>query len=158
MITNDFDAIVIGSGAGGAPIAQRLTLAGKSVLILEKGPLLQPQYLSEDGLSDFKRDELFATGPEKRIGIEGVANRGKAYFSSHVEPDLNDEPHIYREKDNLDYATLEGYTAQVIGGGTQLYGAVHLRFTTTDFRLQSFNDGRTDLRDDPDGEIGRAHV
>ena len=63
MITNDFDAIVIGSGAGGAPIAQRLTLAGKSVLILEKGPLLQPQYLSEDGLSDFKRDELFATGP-----------------------------------------------------------------------------------------------
>ena len=155
MITNDFDAVVIGSGAGGAPIAQRLTMAGKSVLILEKGPLLQPQYLSDDGLSDFKRDELFATGQEKRIGIEGVANRGQAYFSSHAEPDLNDEPHIYREKDNLDYATLEGYTAQLVGGGTQLYGAVHLRFTTTDFRLQSFNDDRTDLRADPDGQVRR---
>lgn len=155
MITNNFDAIVIGSGAGGAPIAQRLTLAGKSVLVLEKGPLLQPQYLSENGLSDFKRDELYATGSEKRIGINDVANRGQAYFSSHVEPDLNDEPHIYREKDNLDYATLEGYTAQVVGGGTQLYGAVHLRFTPTDFRLKSFNDHRTDIRADPDGEVRR---
>jgi choline dehydrogenase-like flavoprotein len=155
MIANDFDAIVIGSGAGGAPIAQRLTLAGKSVLVLDKGPLLQPQYLSENGLSDFKRDELFATGPEKRIGIPNVANRGQAYFSSHVEPDLNDEPHIYREKDNLDYATLEGYTAQVVGGGTQLYGAVHLRFTPTDLRLKSFNDNRSDLRADPDGDVRR---
>ena len=155
MITNDFDAIVIGSGAGGAPIAQRLTLAGKSVLVLEKGPLLQPQYLSDDGLSDFKRDELFATGPEKRIGIEGMANLGEAYFSSHVEPDLNDEPHAYQGADGRDYATLEGYTSQVVGGGTQLYGAVHLRFTETDFRLKSFNVDRTDLREDPNGDVRR---
>jgi choline dehydrogenase-like flavoprotein len=155
MIANNFDAIVIGSGAGGAPIAQRLTSAGKSVLVIEKGPLLQPQYLSANGLSDFKRDELFATGPEKRIGISGVANQGQGYFSSHVEPDLNDEPHIYQEGDGRDYATLEGYTAQVIGGGTQLYGAVHLRFTPTDLRLGSFNQGRTDLRADPNGDVRR---
>ena len=155
MIPNDFDAIVIGSGAGGAPIAQHLTLAGKSVLVLEKGPLFQPQYLSDDGLSDFKRDELLATGPEKRIGIEGMANLGQAYFSSHVEPDLNDEPHVYQGEDGRDYATLEGYTSQVIGGGTQLYGAVHLRFTEIDFRLKSFNDDRSDLREDSNGDVRR---
>jgi len=150
-----FDAVIIGSGAGGAPIAQTLTQAGKSVLILEKGPLLRTQLQTPKGLSDFKRDELFATGPEKRITLTGVANQGAAYYSSHVEPDLNDEPHVYRERDGQDRATIEGYTAQVVGGGTQLYGGVSLRFSATDFRLKSFNDGRADLRNDPNGDVQR---
>lgn len=33
-----YDYIVIGSGAGGIPIADRLSEAGHSVLLLEKGP------------------------------------------------------------------------------------------------------------------------
>jgi choline dehydrogenase-like flavoprotein len=147
-----FDAIIIGSGAGGAPIAHTLVNQGKSVLILEKGPLLKPQYQNASGLSDFKRDELFATGPEKKINLP-VANRGASFYSSHVEPDLNDEPHVYRERDGSDRATIEGYTAQVVGGGTQLYGGVSLRFSPVDLRLKSFNEGRNDLRNDPNGEI-----
>ena len=39
-----FAAVIIGSGAGGAPIAHTLVRAGRSVLVLEKGPLLRPQY------------------------------------------------------------------------------------------------------------------
>lgn len=152
---NDFDVIIIGSGAGGAPIAHRLAKAGKSVLILEKGPLFLPQYQSDNGLSDFKRDELFATGSEKKIRLPEMDNNGQSYYSSHVEPDLNDEPHIYRSENGRDKATLEGYTAQVVGGGTQLYGAVHLRFSKLDFKLKTFNEGRTDLRNDPNGDVQR---
>lgn len=152
---SDFDVIIIGSGAGGAPIANRIAKKGKSVLILEKGPLFRPQYQTKDGLSDFKRDELFSTGTEKRLQISQVANNNGEYYSSHVEPDINDEPHIYREKDGSDRATIEGYTAQVVGGGTQLYGAVHLRFTAVDLKLQSFNAGRTDIKADPNGDIER---
>lgn len=147
--------MIIGSGAGGAPLAQTLVDAGHDVLMLEKGPLLRTQQQSPDGLSDFKRDELFATGAEKRLTVPGMANIGEAYFSSHVEPDLNDEPHVYRDTDGSDRATIEGYTAQVVGGGTQLYGGVSLRFTPDDLRLLSFNAGRTDLRDDPNGEVER---
>jgi choline dehydrogenase-like flavoprotein len=150
-----FDIVIIGSGAGGAPIAYTLAKAGKSVLVLEKGPLLRTQYQSPDGLSDFKRDELLATGPEKIIRIPGVVNNGGSYYSSHVEPDLNDEPHIYHTVSGQDCATIEGYTAQVVGGGTQLYGGVSLRYTPLDLRLKSFNEGRSDLRDDPNGDVKR---
>ena len=152
---DQFDAIIIGSGAGGAPIAHILTKAGKSVLVLEKGPLFQPQYQKTNGRSDFKREELISDGPEKRVQIP-VSNIGQSYYSSHVEPDLNDEPHIYRDTDNSDKATIEGYTAQVVGGGTQLYGGVSFRFSPLDFKLGSFNAGRTDIKADPNGEVVRA--
>lgn len=150
-----FDVVIIGSGAGGAPIANILAKAGKSVLVLDKGPLLRPQYQDPTGLSGFKRDEMFSTGPEKIIHVPGVANDGDSYYSSHVEPDVNDEPHVYRDANGQDRATIEGYTAQVVGGGTQLYGGVSLRFTATDMALATFNAGRTDLKDDPNGDVER---
>jgi len=151
----EVEVLVIGSGAGGAPLANTLVKAGHQVLMLEKGPLLRTQQQAPDGLSDYKRDELFATGAEKRLTVPGMANIGASFYSSHVEPDLNDEPHVYRNSDGRDYATIEGYTAQVVGGGTQLYGGVSLRFTPDDLRLQTFNAGRTDLRNDPNGEVQR---
>jgi choline dehydrogenase-like flavoprotein len=151
----DFDVVIIGSGGGGAPIAHTLARAGKSVLVLEKGPLLRPQYQTPNGLSEFKRDEMFSTGPAKRLQVAGLANTGATYYSSHVEPDLNDEPHVYRDQAGADRGTVEGYTAQVVGGGTQLYGGVSLRFTPADFRLASFNRGRSDLQQDPNGDVPR---
>ena len=76
MSNTSFDVVIIGSGAGGAPIARELARAGKSVLVLEKGPLLRPQYLSPDRLSDFKRDELFATGAERLAAPRASKNQG----------------------------------------------------------------------------------
>jgi choline dehydrogenase-like flavoprotein len=155
-IQSHFDIVIIGSGAGGAPIAHELARRGKTVLVLEKGPLFRTQGQTPDGVSDFKRDELYADGAEKRVTAPGVTNPLAAFFSSHVEPDINDEPHIYRDGDNGDKATIEGYTAQVVGGGTQIYGGVSFRFTPRDLTLKSFNAGRTDLAaTDPNGDIER---
>lgn len=152
----DFDVVIIGSGAGGAPVAYELARAGFQVLVLEKGPLLRPQGDPAGTPSDFKRDELFATGPEKRLTVN-LANRGQGIFCSHIEPDLNDEPHVYRERTTngeVDKATIEGYTAQAVGGGTQLYGGVSLRFTELDLKLADFNAGRS-IQADPAGEVER---
>lgn len=152
-----FDVVIIGSGAGGAPIAYTAARAGKSVLVIDKGPFFRPQADDPMGLSDYKRDELISDGPEKKLTFPGLANSGASFFTSHVEPDLNDEPHIYRNSDGKDYATIEGYTCQCIGGGTQHYGGVSLRYSELDFQLKSFNDDRKDLQadftDDVKGEL-----
>jgi len=157
MVSQDelFDAVVIGSGAGGAPIVHTLVNKGKSVLLLEKGPLFRPQADDPMGLSDYKRDELISDGPEKKLTVPGLANTGASFYTSHVEPDLNDEPHIYRNNDSSDYATIEGYTCQCVGGGTQHYGGVSLRFSKLDFQLKTFNDARTDIQADLTSDVKR---
>jgi choline dehydrogenase-like flavoprotein len=152
---DQFDLVIVGSGAGGSPIANILAKAGKSVLVLEKGPLFRPQHQAPNGRSDFKRDELISDGPEKRVQLPFVTNNGASYYSSHFEPDLNDEPHVYRDKDGKDEATIEGYTAQVVGGGTTHYGGISLRFSPLDLTLRSFNENRNDIKEDPDGDIKR---
>ena len=155
MARDQFDAVIIGSGAGGAPIAYELARAGKSVLMLEKGPLFRAQEERGAGrLSDFKRDEMFNAGPERIITTPGMTNTNASFFTSHVEPDLNDEPHVFTNADKPQdgsKVTIEGYTAQVVGGGTQLYGAVSLRFAERDFKLKSANAGRQ-LKGDPNGD------
>ena len=67
----DFDIVIIGSGAGGAPIAYEMAKAGKSVLVLEKGPLIRPQYQCANQRSSFRRDELISDGLEKRLTLSG---------------------------------------------------------------------------------------
>ena len=83
MARDQFDAVIIGSGAGGAPIAYELARAGQSVLVLEKGPLFRTQDERGAGrLSDFKRDEMFNAGPERIITTPGMTNTNASFFTS----------------------------------------------------------------------------
>jgi cellobiose dehydrogenase (acceptor) len=62
-----YDYIVIGSGAGGIPVADRLSEAGHSVLLLEKGPrssgrwngTMKPTWLEGTNLTRFDVPGLF---------------------------------------------------------------------------------------------------
>ena len=93
---DSFDVVIVGSGAGGSPIANHLAQKGKSVLVIEKGPLLRPHYQAARQAQRLPaRRDLFI-GRREDPAHPGVANSGVSYYSSHVEPDLNDEPHVYR--------------------------------------------------------------
>ena len=47
-MSNPYDAIVIGTGAGGGTLALHLAQAGKNILILERGPFMPQEKLNWD--------------------------------------------------------------------------------------------------------------
>lgn len=115
MSTEAWDAIVIGSGAGGAPLALVLSQAGLRVLVLEKGPrYAAAQYL---------HDELLA---EDDAGM--------------FVPRLADDPHVLvRQQDGQprrDLTTL-GWIACCVGGGTVHMGGTCYRAHPDDFQLRT---------------------
>ena len=115
----EFDVCVIGSGAGGGPVAHTLALAGHSVLVLEKGPWLKE--------GDFFKDEL-------------ACCRRKVYT-----PELKDEQHVIEDR-NADGAwegtpTSESgwdfWNGNLVGGSSNLMSGFFHRLKPVDFRQLS---------------------
>lgn len=107
-----WDAVIVGSGAGGGPLALTFAQAGLRVLVLEKGPRM-----SRD---DYRPDEV------------DVALRGS--FS----PDLEQDPHtIVTRKTTRALRTRMGWIASCVGGGTVHMGSFLYRFLPDDFQMRS---------------------
>lgn len=104
------DVLVIGSGAGGGPLALTLSRAGLKVLVLEKGP--------DYGRELYKRDEVT------------IVRR------SFFVPSLDDEPHVLVENGKA-RRTAIGWIANCVGGGTVHMGGYFYRFHPDDFRMRS---------------------
>ncbi len=116
---NDFDVCVIGSGAGGAPVAYALANAGYSVLVLEKGPWFKRE--------DFSKDEL------------ACCRR------SHYTPNLRDEQHVIEDPDgqggwHTESTSVSGrdfWNGSMVGGSSNLMSGFFHRMKPMDFRLLS---------------------
>ena len=107
------DVLIIGSGAGGGPLACTLAEEGFRIVVLEKGPRHSPR-------DDYVHDEL------------AVALRG--FFVPSVE----EEPHILvRPEDPQPRPTNLGWIATCLGGGTVHMGGFLYRFHPDDFRMRS---------------------
>lgn len=105
------DAIVIGSGAGGAMVALGLARAGRSVLVLERGRALTR--------ADFAADEAHADVRRFR-------------------PDPAAHPHTFRRTAAERAVRSDaGWTAACLGGATVIYGGVSLRARAVDFGLRA---------------------
>jgi len=114
-----YDVCIVGSGAGGSPIAYELSNAGYNVVVLEKGK----NYTE----SDFSKDELAVSRREK------------------FTPLLKDEKHIIydREKDGsvkrYDGAEYSWsfWNGSMVGGSSNLMSGYFHRMKPDDFRLLS---------------------
>jgi len=118
-MSSDYDAVIIGSGAGAGPVAFELSRAGHSVLILEKGP-----WLTE---SDFFKDELACC-------IEDA-----------YTPALSQEQHVLEQSDGeggwqAEPTSESGWSfwnGNLVGGSSNLMSAYFYRLKPVDFRLRS---------------------
>ncbi|MGB6019755.1 MAG: FAD-dependent oxidoreductase, partial [Sulfurimonadaceae bacterium] len=113
------DICIIGSGAGGAPVAYTLAQAGFKVIVLEKGPLYNE--------NDFKKDEI------------AVARR------SLYTPKLQDEQHVIETFDEDGEVVRETgeesgwnfWNGSMVGGSSNLMSGYFHRMKPNDFRLKS---------------------
>lgn len=118
-MSHDFEVCVIGSGAGGGPVALRLAQAGRSVLVLEKGPWFTEK--------DFFKDEL-------------ACCRRSVYT-----PKLKDEQHVIEDRnragDWVGTPTSESgpdfWNGNCVGGSTNFMSGFFYRLKPVDFRLLS---------------------
>ncbi len=123
---SQFDALIIGSGAGGSAVAYKLTQAGWKVLILEAGINPFPGLDRVDGRGGipwplFSNDEL-------KMSIRGF-----------VRQDPVVEPRTFRQTE-ADTATANAdvnVLTRNVGGAAVISGVGYPRFTAVDFRLAS---------------------
>lgn len=110
-----YDVLIIGSGAGGGPVAWTLARAGLSCLVLEKGP--------RHGRADFIHDEI------------AVCRRD--FFADALAAD----PHTLAgdAPDAPGAATALGWIARCVGGGTVHMAGYVYRLHPEDFRMASLH-------------------
>lgn len=112
MALSPVDVCIIGSGAGGAPMALELARAGFSVVVLEKG--------AHHKREDFVHDEIL--------------NSRRNFFM----PLPWDEPHLLRRGPAGKYErTNSAWTANCVGGGTVHMSGYFYRLKPIDFRQRS---------------------
>jgi choline dehydrogenase-like flavoprotein len=117
-LADRYDAIVIGSGAGGGAAAQVLAESGRSVLVVELGGYPATESLTHDHLRN---------------------PRSVAGLPAYTDPDSQGRPRI-SVVDGVRSQVLPpdggwGNNAFTVGGGTRVYGAQAWRFVPRDFRM-----------------------
>ena len=128
-----YDICIIGSGAAGGTAAKVLTEAGLSVVMLEAGPPVHPE-------TDFK----------EHVWPYELDHRG-AGIGAKVRGELNDEfmaPNGAWIIDGEPYTSAPGsnfhwFRSRVVGGRTNHWGRIALRFAPRDFKARS-TDGMGD--------------
>ncbi len=117
-MNKDFDVCVIGSGAGGGPVAYELALAGYNVVVLEKG-----KWYKEE---DFYKDEMTCC------------------MHDVYTPDLKDELHVVETEKGDGWkvqTTAESgwnlWNGSLVGGSSNFMSGFFHRLKPVDFKLKS---------------------
>ena len=131
-----YDVCIIGSGAAGGTAAKILTEGGLNVVMLEAGPPVVPA-------RDYK----------EHMWPYDLAHRGEGVGGKHRDgiESVNDEflaPNGFWNIEGEPYTTAPGSTfywfrSRIVGGRTNHWGRIALRFAPVDFKARS-HDGMGD--------------
>lgn len=127
-----YDVCIIGSGAAGGTAAKILTEGGLSVVMLEAGPPLNPE-------KDFKEHVWPYDLPHRGAGIGGKQSED---FGEFLAPngswDITGEPYTVATGSRFRW-----FRSRIVGGRTNHWGRIALRFAPVDFKSRS-TDGMGD--------------
>ena len=122
--SKQYDAVIVGSGAGGGMAAYVLANAGLKVLLLEAGPYFDPKIHSS---------QLKFSYESPRRGAATKERAGGDFDAAYGGWDIDGEP--YTRKDNTEF---DWFRSRMLGGRTNHWGRISLRFGPKDFQP---NDG-----------------
>ncbi len=120
----EFDVCIVGSGAGGSPVALALSEAGYEVLVLEKGPWFTEKDFYKDELACcYKRAYKSDLKEEKHVveSIDGKDKDGKPRWTADSS-----------EEDGQDF-----WNGNCVGGSSNFMSGFFWRMKPVDFRLRS---------------------
>lgn len=120
-IEASYDSIVVGAGAGGGVVACVLAEAGKSVLLIERGP---------------------ADSVARALPRDHLRNQRLSVYGHNAGPDIDGNPRVLVDPEGREHVLQPheaGYqnNAAAVGSGTVVYGAQAWRFHPDDFRMAS---------------------
>ncbi|NKB99390.1 MAG: NAD(P)-binding protein [Pseudomonadales bacterium] len=119
-----YDAIVVGSGAGGSMAAYTLTKAGHSVLLLEAGRDYDP----------YTETPMFETAAD--APLRGVSTKDKdfGFYDATIDGGWQVPHEPYTTAEGTDFIW---WRARMLGGRTNHWGRYSLRFSPHDFKAYS---------------------
>jgi len=121
-----YDVIIVGSGAGGGMAAYELTKAGAEVLLLEAGQMYDP--------ADPKNaTQLKWPWESLRRGASTVRPFGD-FDAAYGGWEIDGEPYTHKNGTKFDW-----FRSRMLGGRTNHWGRISLRFGPNDFKRRSLD-------------------
>lgn len=120
-----YDVIIVGSGAGGGMAAYQLTKAGLSVALLEAGPMYDPRK---------NVTQLKWSYESPRRGASTKFRPFGDFDACYWGWEIDGEPYTKAEGTQWDW-----WRARMLGGRTNHWGRISLRFGPKDFKRKSID-------------------
>ena len=121
-----YDVIIVGSGAGGGMATKVLSEAGLKVAVVEAGPYFDPA-------APEQQTQLKWPYESPRRGANTVRPFGD-FDSAYGGWEIEGEPYTHKDGTKFDW-----FRSQMLGGRTNHWGRISLRFGPRDFKHKSYD-------------------
>ena len=118
-MSKKYDVCIVGSGAGAGPVAYELAKAGRSVVVLEKGPWITTADFNKDEIVSSRRDVYTPRRLDEPQVVEWKGDDGKFHAASNAHGGIN------------------LWNGNCVGGSSNFMSAYFHRKKPNDFRLLS---------------------